>query len=429
MGEIIQITGVGSELQGVGRAASGRTLFVPGALPGERVSVRVTREAERFSVCGIERVLEPSAQRAAPVCPHFERCGGCAAQHMRYECSVQMKRRRVCDALARIGGIEADARETIPSPEIWRYRNKAEYSCRFQGEQVAGVSARGSHEVLNVQDCLLQHEASVRFLRAARPLLGPWAAQLVTRVNHDGRLMAVLGASSPIRDEKALADALFRAVPELLSLHRCDLKSRPAHALDGPCRRIRGEERLSERLCGLDFALSPHSFFQVNRAQAENLVAEMLKAAGLTGAETVVDAYCGIGTLTLPIARMAKRAIGIEIVAPAVQDARRAAQANGIGNAEFICGDASVELSRLLKSGLKPDVVVVDPPRKGVDKQLIEQLIRVKPACIVYVSCDPGTLARDLKLLSCAYRAGYVQPLDMFPWTEHVESVARLCLK
>lgn len=426
MTETIKIIGVGSELTGVGRSASGRTLFVLGAIPGELVKARVTREGDRFSMAEAVEILEPSPQRTVPPCPFFGRCGGCVAQHMDYALTLELKARRVTDALERIGGLkDVLVLPTIPSPDRWRYRNKAEYLCRnTPGGFLCGMSERGSRRVVELCDCLLQHPAGAKLLNAAHRALPKHAKNLVTRVDRSGQLMAIVGVQGDFC-EKSLADSLFSSVPELVSLYRCDLKSKPAHAMDGPVSHIRGLHRLPEQLCGLDYQLSPHTFFQVNRGQAEQLIATLLRALDLHGSETVVDAYCGIGTLTLPLAQTAKRAIGIELVRPAVEDAVLAAEANGIKNVEFLAGDAPIELENLLSRGLRPNAVVVDPPRSGLDKRLIVSLSRVRPEKIAYVSCDPGTLARDLKLLLAdgAYKLAPVQPLDMFPWTEHVETV------
>ncbi len=419
----ILIQGVGSELQGVGREASGRTLFVAGALPGERVDVRINKEGARFLAGEVAGLLDASPERIEPPCPHYDRCGGCVAQHMTYALSLRLKAQKVRDALARIGGLrDVEVLETLPSPDEWRYRNKAEYACRGGA---LGMTERGGHGVVDVRDCLLQSEASVAFLDAIRGMKIDGLAGVVTRTNHLGRVMGVLCYRHGVRADQRLAPT---GVPGLVSLYGCRLGPKPNHALDGPCRWLWGEERLPERLCSLDFQLSPHSFFQVNRAQAEVLVAELMRALALTGSETVADLYCGIGTLTLPLARDAKQVVGVEIVAPAVEDAKRAAAVNGVGNVEFVKGDAAVELQRLLKSGLKPDAVVVDPPRKGLAPKLIDSILTCAPEKIGYVSCDCATLARDAKpfVESGKYQLVKAQPVDMFPWTEHVETVAVL---
>lgn len=424
--ETVTITGVASELQGVGRAADGRTLFVHGALPGERVEARITRSGKRFCTAETLRIIDKSEHRIEPACPHYGQCGGCAAQHMTYDYSLALKRQRVQDALGRIGGLpDAEVRETIASPEPWRYRNKAEYHLAMQqGVMQLGMRARDSHRLIEVQDCPLQSEQSSRFLQAVRPFATEQLQHIVTRVNGDNQLMGILCTRGRLANENQITHALMAQLPQLVSLYRCDLAPKPNHALDGRCTLLAGDTHLSEQLHELRFSLSPQSFFQVNRTQAEALIDQMLLAADLRGHETVLDVYCGIGTLTLPLAQRAARVIGLEIVPPAIEDARKAAMENGIDNAEFHLGDASAALAPLLRSHLKPDVVVVDPPRKGLDPSLIQQILTLNPDRIVYVSCDPGTLARDIKLLAPAYHLQYAQPLDMFPWTEHVETVA-----
>lgn len=434
--EVISITGAGSNLQGVGHASDGRAVFVPGALPGERALVEFTRDGGRFYEARLLEVVAPAPGRAPSACKYYPRCGGCAARHMDYETTLALKRGRVADALFRLGGA-GDVRvlDTLASPLRERYRNKAEYACETrQGALVAGMRARGGREIIPVKDCLLQHEHSGAFARVAAalipPALRPDVAGLVTRVNAAGELMGVVTARRMIRPAEAAAlwRALSGELAFLTSLNWCALGPRPAHALDGRIVCIGGEERLNEAVGGVDYALSPRSFFQVNRAQAERLVEQAVRAAALTGNERVADCYCGIGTLTLPFARAARQATGIEIVPEAIADARLAAQKSGLdARARFIAGDAPDCLRRLVERGEAFDLIVVDPPRKGVDARLIQSIGRVRPRAVVYVSCDPATLARDVgRLAQQGYAPLWAQPIDMFPWTEHVETVVLL---
>ena len=254
---------------------------------------------------------------------------------------------------------------------------------------------------------------------------------LVTRVNDQNELMVILCTTGK---KIPCTDSLCRTLDELTggrvhSLYQLSLSPRPNHALDGRCRLLAGKPALQDRLLGLTFDISPQTFFQVNRQMTEVLYGEALKAAALEGHETVLDAYCGAGTISLALARQAERVIGVELNAKAIEDARRNAEHNGLsGKTRFIAGDAAQEALKLFSEGLRPEVVVVDPPRKGVEARLLEAMVRCEPKRIVYVSCNPSTLARDLKILteSGEYRVDYVQPVDMFSQTEHVESVARL---
>ena len=438
--ETIQITGVGSELQGVGRLADGRAVFVPGAIPGERVTATVTRDKGRFCEASLCDVLEASADRIAPACPHAGECGGCQGRHMRYLRTLALKRQVVVDALARIGGVAAP--EVLPTlgcdaPE--RTRNKAEYPiARQDGRMVVGAFAKGSHRVVPLTDCLLQKEQSAEALRwfsehLDKPDCAGHLKYLVTRVNREGAMMLVLCADAPIPGGiKALFPALAEALPSLQSLWLCHLNRRPAHALDGRCTRIFGEEPLPDTLMGLRFTISPQSFFQVNPDQAERLYDAALQAAGIApGCNlNVLDAYCGAGTITLAAARWARHATGIEIVPPAIADAKRNAIRNGLDDrARFICGDAAVEIPRLLRRGERFDAAILDPPRRGADPALLEALADARIPTLGYVSCNPSTLARDVKRLSeRGYRLEWAQPVDMFPWTGGTEVAARLTL-
>ena len=436
--ERVQITGVGSQLQGVGRLADGRAVFVPGTIPCETADIEITHEKGRFCEASLCSVIASSPDRRAPDCPHYGLCGGCQGRHMSYEKTLELKRQIVCDALARVGGVEAPkVFETLGCEDPFHYRNKAEYPIAWQdGRPVIGMYAAGSNRVVPISDCLLQSRGSVRALHQLSERLNglPCARHLkglVTRVNRAGDLMLILCADAPIQgDISALGPSLREALPELKSLWLCHLNRRPGHALDGRCAKVWGADALVETLMGLEFEVSPQSFFQVNPPQAERLYQKALEAAGISPGcgLNILDAYCGAGTITLSAARWAKRATGVEIVPPAIADAKRNARRNGLdGRARFICADAAKELPRLLASGERFDAAILDPPRKGCDPALLDALIRAKLPTLAYVSCNPATLARDVKILSSGgYRLEWAQPVDMFAWTGHIESVMKL---
>ncbi|MGI6238006.1 MAG: 23S rRNA (uracil(1939)-C(5))-methyltransferase RlmD [Christensenellales bacterium] len=421
MTQTIDITGIGSDMQGVGRLADERAVFVPGALPGERVTVRITRDAGRFCEAELTKVLAPSAHRIAPNCPHDGACGGCRIRHAAYDHTLELKRMRVVDALTRIAGIESPAvRETIGCETPDRARNKAEYPIR---NGVIGMFAAGGARLVPIEDCLLQSAQSVAIMRRAAELLkgSNVSGWLVTRTNAQGDGMAILSAQGK---PPAWLDRLAE-IPGVRSIWHCALKPRPTHALDGAMHHVCGERTIRETLCGLDFDISPQTFFQVNTAQAEILYERALDAAGLTDESRVLDAYCGCGTLTLAAAKYAQSALGVEIVAPAISDARKNAARNRLDHkTRFVCADAGAEIPHLVRAGEMFDRVIVDPPRKGCDPALIEALGLLKPERIAYVSCDPATLARDVKRLRAhGYGLAWAQPVDMFPWTGHVECV------
>ncbi len=435
--ERIQITGTGSELQGVGRLSDGRAVFVPGALPGEAVEIEVTRDGGRFCEARLLRVLEASPDRRDPDCPHYGRCGGCSARHMTYECSLRLKRQRVVDALERIGGVgEPNVLPTLGSDATQRCRNKAEYAVSLREGRLSIGSFEGkSRRVLPLEDCLLQSEESVRALRwmhahlAEYPLAGH-IRFLVTRVNRAGEMMLTLSGDAPVQGGmRPLATALMAALPEVVSVYFCRLAQRPAHALDGTCSWIAGRRTLEDELLGLRFELAPQAFFQVNPLQAEKLYLKALEAAGLTeGApKRVLDAYCGIGTIGLTASDRAKQVIGVELNGDAVKDAIVNARLNGMKNCWFTQGDAGKYMEQMVSDGHRPDVVFMDPPRSGSDQRFLGSLLQCAPKKIVYISCNMETQRRDLEvLLQGGYRVKKLQPVDMFPFTNHVENIALL---
>lgn len=435
MNETIRIHGTGSEMQGVGRLSDGRAAFVPGALPGETVEIRIRKSKDRFVEAELMRIVDPSPERVQPECPLYGQCGGCQTQHMTYEAALKHKHARVRDALMRIGGqADPDVRPTIAADPMLRTRNKAEYDCGIDptsGQRALGVHLGASHSVLPVQDCMLQHPVSLRALEAVRALkIERSLSGVVTRVTRKGELMLILtGPVNSLADETGLTTKLRKALPEMVSLHYCRMNPRPTHALDGRCRLIWGQRTVADTLCGLSFELSPQSFFQVNPLQAENLYNAAIEAAEIQPTDLVLDAYCGAGTITLCAALRSARTVGVEIVAPAIENANRNAAINGLTDrVKFVLGDAAEQIPQMVARGMRPDVVIVDPPRKGVEPPLIHSLLRALPRRIVYVSCNPATLARDVKLLTETgkYRLDYAIPVDMFPLTPHVECVARL---
>lgn len=438
MMEKILIHGAGSEMQGVGRLSDGRAVFVPGALPGETVEVEITKDAQRFCEAKLLRVLEPSEDRAQPGCPHYGACGGCSARHMNYETSLRLKQQRVFDALSRIGGVEnPKVFETIGCENPERSRNKAEYAVEMRnGKPAIGCYAAKSHRVIPVEDCLLQKKESIKLLNWMQANLAkyPCASRiryLVTRVSRVGEMTVVLSADAPVQGEVArMAPVLMKDVPEIASLHFCKLKNRPSHALDGFCSHVAGKNTVCDTLLELEFELSPQSFFQVNPVQAEKLYLKALDAAGLIGGcdKRILDAYCGAGTITLSAARLAKHALGVEIVPPAIENAKKNARRNGLEKkSAFVCADAAREIPKRIAAGERFDAAILDPPRKGADAALLNALADADIPVISYVSCNPSTLARDVKILAArGYQLEWAQPVDMFPWTEHVETAAKL---
>ncbi len=436
--ETIEITGTGSELQGVGRLSDGRVVFVPGALVGETVQIEIISQSARYCSGRLCRVVRASDARKVPDCPSYAVCGGCQGRHMTYDATLECKRQRVYDALKRIGGVQSPnvlPAQGCDNPD--RTRNKAEFPIGKDdcGRITIGAYASGSRRIVPLQDCLLQKEPACRALGWFSEHLDELRGNthmtcLVARVSREDKLMLILCADAPIlSDVKALIPPLTKALPELQSLYFLRQNRHPAHALDGECIHLWGERALSERLMDLDFDVSPQSFFQVNREQAERLYASALDAAGLQDgtSKRILDVYCGTGTITLAAAKRAEYAVGVEIVPVAIDDARINARRNHLaGRTRFLLGDAAREIPRLMAAE-HFDAVILDPPRKGADERTLRAIIQADPPRIAYVSCNPATLARDVKILSAAgYHPDWAKPIDMFPWTEHVETVVQL---
>ena len=430
----------GQDAQGVCRH-EGMAVFVPGLLPGERAMVRIVKPEKRYAFGRIETLLDASPDRAEPFCPIYRRCGGCSCQHMTYETSLRFKQDQVQQLLTRVGGLDIAVPPVLGMDEPFAYRNKGAYPVgEVHGEPVCGFFAPRSHDLIPLPacGCRIQGEDS----HAATQAVLAWMKQtgaraydeatgkglmrhIMTRSTTSGGLMVVLVATRrdiPARD--LLIRLLRKAVPGLLSLCLCVNSRRTNVILSDELYTLWGQPVMEDTLHGLRFSVSPLSFFQVNPVQTERLYQLAFDFAQLTGSETVVDAYCGAGTISLMLAQKAARVIGIEIVEPAIENARENAARNGISNAEFIVGATEDVLPRLVEGGLRPDVIVVDPPRKGCEEAVLEAIAQAAPRRVVYVSCGAPTLARDAKYLcEHGYRAERVQCVDMFCWTGAVKTV------
>ena len=428
-----EIGGFTSEGAGVCRIG-GRAVFVPKTLPGERWRIRIVK-VNRSVVWGRgEELLVPSPHRVQPVCPLAGRCGGCALQHMDYETELAFKLKKVNDALRRIGNLPIRAEVIHGADTQESYRNKAIYN--FAPGPVCGFYRARSHEVLQTSRCILQPASFDRAAQALKNWMIENDIPAYDEASHKGTvrhfflrsgtdgLLACIVSAEDIPDDAA--QALTKACPELTGVLLCR-NDRPGNTvLTGDIRVLWGESTVRQRLCGAGFEISVPTFFQVNTAQAETLYRIAERFADPAG-KTVVDLYCGAGTIGQSIARDALRLIGNDIVPSAVENARRNAVINGMENTEYLCMDASEAAAKFAASGIRPDVVITDPPRRGMDETVIGAIAEMLPERIVYVSCDPATLARDLKRLTAfGYTAEHCEAVDMFPRTCHVETVCLL---
>ena len=441
----LEITGLTAEGAGVGRTEEGgMAIFVAGTIPGERVLAHVIKTAKNYAIAKVVEILRPSRDRIQPDCSCFSQCGGCVYRHMTYERELSAKEQKVQDALCRIGGYQEFVVEPIvgaDSPD--RYRNKAQFPIGLNKEEepVLGFYGFHSHRVIPCEDCLLQPEAFARAASAFRQWAASCGEPVYDEASHTGKLrhfylrqssngavMACLVINGKgVHGQDELVQVLRSQVPELKSLFINVNREDTNVVLGKENRLVWGEECLTDTLCGLEFTISPLSFFQVNHDQTQRLYSLAAEFAGLTGEESLLDLYCGAGTIGLSMAHKSKRLIGVEIVEPAVEDARRNAARNHIENCEFLCMDAPKAAALLEERGLRPDVVIVDPPRKGCGPGLPETIARMAPQRVVYVSCDPATLARDAKRFrELGYELQKAVPVDMFPRTAHVETVVLL---
>lgn len=438
----LTVEGLNHDGEGVARF-EGLTIFVPGALPGDLVSARVISRKKAYARALVEEVLKPSPARVSPRCPHHGLCGGCRLQHLAYEEQLVYKKGLVEDALRRLGGMKVPVLPVIGMEAPWRYRNKAQVPVAWaDGRVLAGFYQRRSHTVVDTETCPVQLLPNDEVIRAARRAIQRTGVPIYNEKDHTGTLRHVIARTSRASGETLIILVTKgRELPgkeELLKDLSAGTKNLVGIVQNVNPRRgnkIFGQEDitlwgrgyLEEKLGGLTFRISPQSFFQVNSSQAEILLEKVREYGQLTGEETVFDLYCGTGAIALYISRFARRVIGVESVAAAVEDARQNARLNGITNAEFILGRSEEAAPRLAKEGYAAHVVIVDPPRGGCRPELLETIITLNPEKVVYVSCNPATLARDLKYLAKGgYRAIEAQPVDMFPHTSHVETVVLL---
>lgn len=432
------IVGYASGGEGVARI-EGVAVFVKGALKGERGDVFIEHVGRSAAWGHFETLVEPSPARVEPDCPYYGVCGGCQFRHMSYAEELEAKRQRVEDALRRIGGADISVPVIHGAEETGRYRNKVQFPV---GAGAVGYYRGGSHQVVDIADCLLQPEADT----ALRAAFKGWMERfhvpaydertgkglirhLFLRTSSKGEALCCVAANGrKLPHEEELVEALRRAATGLAGVV-LSVNTRKTNVILGDeYHSLWGRDWLEETLCGHSFRLSVPSFFQVNRAQTEVLYGRALDFSGLTGGSTVVELYCGIGTISLTLAERARRVIGVEVVPQAVADARENARRNGLADkTRFECGDASVLAARLEAEGVRPDVAVVDPPRKGLAQEVVEAIAGMGPERVVYVSCDPATLARDVgRFGGLGYVPVKAEAVDLFPRTAHVETIVLL---
>ena len=443
-GDPLQVSIETATIDGSGVArVDGQVVFVPGALPGERCSVRIAHVGRSAVFAQLLSVLTPSAHRVEPDCPYFPRCGGCALRHMDYEQELALKQAHVQSCLTRIGGQTISALPITGAAQTDGYRNKVQFPVQEQdGRPVAGFFSGKTHRVIPVRHCRIQPDCADVIRGAVLAWMEQYHIRAYDEQTHTGYirhiyirfgaesgqiLVCIVANCAQLPKKKQLVAALLAAEPGITTIVFSPNTKKGNTVLGTEFHPLYGDGTITDTLCGLQFRLSAPAFYQVNHAQAERLYEKAVQLAGLTGNETVLDLYCGTGTITLCLARHAKKAIGVEIVPQAIEDAKFNAAQNGMENAEFFCMDAGQAAKMLADRRIRPDVIVVDPPRKGVSADVIEAISAMAPQRVVYVSCDPATLARDLKLLTAAgYTLQTAEAFDLFPRCAHVETVVLL---
>ena len=434
----VEITAYTSEGAGIARI-DGMAVFVPQALRGETCEIMILKVEKSFAYAKLIRVLEESPARVAPECEFYPKCGGCTMWHMSYAEELSVKEDHVRSCIERIAKLSAPVLPIIGADDTHRYRNKAQFPVGKGGE--SGFYRPRSHDIVPSENCIIQSELADK----VRASVHKWQKEcsvssydersgngilrhIYVRNGKGGDLLTLVVTKEPKSMDK-LTERITLECPEVCGIVLNINKKNTNVILGDKYKTIYGNGTLRDELCGNEFSISPAAFYQVNHAQTEKLYDIATSLALENGAKYILDLYCGIGTITLSLARRAERVIGVEVVPQAIEDAKKNCILNGIKNAEFICADAGEAAEMLANRGEKPDAIVVDPPRKGLSPEVITEIKKMSPETVVYVSCDPATLARDLKMFEedKSYKVISVQPVDMFPRTKHVECCVLLC--
>lgn len=429
---------------GVGKV-NGYPLFVPYGLPGEEAKVLVVKVNKKFGFGKLLEVTKPSPERVEPPCHVFFKCGGCQIQHMSYDMQLKMKHNQVKNVMRKIAHLDhVPVHTPIGMEDPWRYRNKVSIPVgEHKGELITGFYRMRSHDIIKDMDtCVVQDEVNDRMVEAVRRIADKLGIEAYDEQKHTGVLrhimvrtgrqtgdvmIVIITRTEKLPHQDQLIKELTETYPNINSImHNINPKQTNV-ILGEETKLLYGEEYIYDTIGDIRFAISAKSFYQVNPPQTTKLYDKALEYANLDGHETVIDAYCGIGTISLFLAQKAKKVYGVEVVPEAIEDAKKNAKLNGMTNTEFVVGQAEKVMPWWKAQGLRPDVIVVDPPRKGCEPEFLEAMLGMEPKRIVYVSCNPSTLARDLRILEDGgYETKEVQPVDMFPQSMHIEAVTWL---
>ena len=435
---LLTIKRIGINGEGVGFYKK-QTIFVDNALPGEIVEVKIVDAKEKYAIGEITKFKQKSPNRVNPKCPYYEKCGGCQLQHLSYDAQLEEKKNIVIESFARYydGSLEKiKFKETIGNENPWNYRNKSSLPCRHDGEKVVvGMYAKNSNHLVFIDDCIIENEVIKKTRDEILSFLTRERVNVYNPKTHMGTLRYIVIRSFS-EEEVQVTFVLYKEDPKFIkTISKLNVKSvnysinSDAKSIEifGPkIINVKGKEAIEGKIGGLKFKISPKAFFQLNTKQTVVLYDEIKKACRLTGEENILDCYCGIGSIGLYLADQAKEVRGIDVNIDGIKDANEFAKLNDIKNAKFYNGNILPHLNQFEKEGFVPDIVVVDPPRKGLELNIINYFQKKKIKKIVYVSCNPATLAKNINHLQKEYMIRYVQPIDMFPHTAGVECVVVL---
>lgn len=425
-----------------------QVVFVPGALPGEEIVAVVTKVQPKFSEARIKKIRKKSPYRVQPPCPFYEECGGCQLQHLRYDRQLTEKRDVIIQAMERYTKFpmeDLDIRDTIGMDDPWNYRNKSQFQVRERdGKILAGLYGINSHKLINIEHCAVQHPSTNKATETVKGILQNLRIPIYNEKTRKGLIRTIVArtglesgelqivlitAKKELPKKELIVSKIKEELPEVKSIVQNINGQKTSLIFGKETVTLSGRDFIQETLGDLQFELSARTFFQLNPVQTVRLYNEVKNAASLTGKEKVVDAYCGVGTIGLWIADGAGEIRGMDMIPDSIEDAKKNAKRHGVKHAQYVVGKAEDVMPKWAKEDWRPDVVIVDPPRTGLDAELLKTILKIKPKKVVYVSCNPSTLAKDINVLSKNYKVEYMQPVDMFPHTAHVECVTQLILK
>ena len=443
---IVEIIDNGYEGEGIAKIEN-FTIFIPNSIKGEKVRILIVKVLKSHAFGKVLEIIKTSEYRKESDCETYKRCGGCDLRHIKYEETLRMKQNAVQSLVNKTLENEVKVEETLGMENPYNYRNKAQYPVGLdkEGKPIIGVFANRTHEIIPIKECLIQNKKSenlakfvLEFIKknnisvynekTRKGLVRHIVTKIGIKTNEIMCIIVINGRNIP--KEKELVSEILKAFPEVKTIVK-NINTKNTNVIMGKENiNLYGDGYIKDKLGDFVFKISPLSFYQVNPIQAEKLYNIAVKGAEISKDDVVFDLYCGIGTISLFMAKYAKKVYGIEIVEDAIKDAKENSKLNNIKNSEFIAGDVEIVLDDLInKKKIIPDIIMVDPPRKGLDNKSINNILKISPKKVVYVSCNPATLVRDLKSLEEKYEIKTIKPVDMFPFSKHIECVSVLCLK